>query len=296
MTFEDLVTGYQDDYKLQGYRSLDSAAKPQAAHLRRFFQFDRALDITKARIRAYQVHRRAEGAAAATINRETSALARMFRIAIENELLSTMPAFLKALRENPPRQGFFERAEYLAVREHLPTPYQDVLDFAFYSGWRRREITRLTWVEVNLARSEILLDAARSKTGRPRALPLSDPLLAVIRRRSAVGRVDVRWVFHWNGRPIGDWRKCWNEACRKAGYPGKHLHDCRRTAARNLRQAGVPEDVAMQLTGHATRDVFRRYAIIVYDDLRSGVEQLASYVKAQPTKPTVQPLSRRGAR
>ena len=129
-----------------------------------------------------------------------------------------------------------------------------------------------------------------------RTLPLSDPLRAVIKRRGAARRLDVRWVFRWNGRPIGDWRKRWNKACRAAGYPGKRLHDCRRTAARNLRQAGVPEDVAMKLTGHATRDVFRRYAIIVDDDLRSGVEQLASYVKTQPAKPTLQSLSRRGAR
>ena len=149
----------------------------------------------------------------------------------------------------------------------------------------------MTWVEVNLARSEILLDLARSKTDSPRTLPLSDPLRAVIKRCGAARRLDVRWVFHWNGRPIGDWRKRWNKACRAAGYPGKHLHDCRRTAARNLRQAGVPEDVAMKLTGHATRDVFRRYAIIVDDDLRSGVEQLASYVKTQRAKPTLQSLS-----
>ena len=94
----------------------------------------------------------------------------------------------------------------------------------------------------------------------------------------------------------------WNKACRAAGYPGKRLHDCRRTAARNLRQARVPEDVARKLTGHATRDMdaraarFRRYAIIVDDDLRSGVKQLANYVKTQPAKPTLQSLSRRGAR
>ena len=30
VTFEDLVTGYVDDYRLQGYRSLDSAARPRA--------------------------------------------------------------------------------------------------------------------------------------------------------------------------------------------------------------------------------------------------------------------------
>ena len=45
----------------------------------------------------------------------------------------------------------------------------------------------------------------------------------------------------------------WNRAGREAGVPGKRLHDCRRTAARSRIRAGVPEDVAMMLTGHATR-------------------------------------------
>ena len=34
----------------------------------------------------------------------------------------------------PPRQGFFEHPEYLAVRAHLPAPWQDILDLAYYSG------------------------------------------------------------------------------------------------------------------------------------------------------------------
>ena len=37
----------------------------------------------------------------------------------------------------PPRQGFFEHPEYLAVRAHLPAPWQDILDLAYYSGWRK---------------------------------------------------------------------------------------------------------------------------------------------------------------
>ena len=54
------------------------------------------------------------------------------------------PASPTALRENPPRQGFFEHPEYLAVRAHLPAPWQDILDLAYYSGWRKHEILGLT--------------------------------------------------------------------------------------------------------------------------------------------------------
>ena len=201
-----------------------------------------------------------------------------------------LPAFPAKLKENPPRKGFFEHAEYLAVRQGLPPAYQDVLDFAYYTGWRRREILDLIWGEVDLQAFEIRLPPERSKSDKPRLLPLSDPLRAVIERRHAARRIDTPRVFHLEGKPIGDWRKRWHRACREAGLPGKRLHDCRRTAARNLRRAGVPEEVAMKLTGHATRDVFRRYNILTDDDIRAGSERLAAYVAKLPTEQVVVPL------
>ena len=35
------------------------------------------------------------------------------------------------VEEPPPRSGFFEHDEYLAIRAHLPPDYQDVLDFGY---------------------------------------------------------------------------------------------------------------------------------------------------------------------
>jgi len=60
-----------------------------------------------------------------------------------------------------------------------------------------------------------------------------------------------------------------------ARVPHRLRHDCRRTAARSLVRAGVPERVAMLLTGHHTRAVFH---IVNERELLSAGERLAAYL------------------
>ena len=92
---------------------------------------------------------------------------------------------------------------------------------------------------------------------------------------------DSPLVFHRDGIPVRRWRTAWRTACQAAGVPTRFLHDCRRTAARNLIRANVPERVAMLLTGHKSRAIFDRYNIINEQELLDAGDQLVEYLAQQ---------------
>ena len=280
-TLGDLSDAYLQDYQVRQFRS-QSTARGRTAHLAAFFgRAARAATLTTYQIRQYQLARRAAGAATGTINRETSALHRMCTLAVHWGWLDTVPGFPDRLRENPPRQGFFEHPEYLAVRVRLPAPWQDILDLAYYSGWRKQEILGLTWDEIDRAGGVIRLSPARSKTLVGRILPISPPIAEALARRRARRDPDSLLVFHRDGIPVRRWRTAWRTACQAAGVPTRFLHDCRRTAARNLIRANVPERVAMLLTGHKSRAIFDRYNIIHEQELLDAGDQLVAYLAQQ---------------
>ena len=296
-TLGDLSDAYLQDYQVRQFRS-HSTARGRTAHLTAFFgRAARAAALTTHQIRQYQLARRAAGAATGTINRETSALHRMCTLAVHWGWLDTVPGFPDRLRENPPRQGFFEHPEYLAVRAHLPAPWQDILDLAYYSGWRKQEILGLTWDEIDRAGGVIRLSPARSKTLVGRILPISPPIAEALARRRARRDPGSPLVFHRDGIPIRRWRTAWRTACQAAGVPTRFLHDCRRTAARNLIRASVPERVAMLLTGHKSRAIFDRYNIIHEQELLDAGDQLVAYLAQQaPAAPARRRLHTAGPR
>jgi integrase len=88
--------------------------------------------------------------------------------------------------------------------------------------------------------------------------------------------------------------EAWNEACEKAKVPGRLFHDLRRTAVRNMIRAGVPQSVAMSITGHRTISMFLRYNITSDHDMREALRRTQAHVAAQFEEQKVVDIGRLG--
>jgi integrase len=288
VTFEEMAQDLLRDYEINGKRSLRSA-KLSVTHLQAFFGLDRALDITTDRVRGYISHRQEEKASNASINRELAALKRMFSLAVQAGKLSSKP-YIPTLEENNARQGFLDHGGFLLLREALPDYLRDSVTFLYLSGWRVGEMRSLEWRDVDLAGKVVHLRPEISKNKNGRVLPLKGELLEIIERARANRQPDCPFVFHVDGQPIGDFRKAWRTACKAAGLNGTIVHDLRRTAVRNMVRAGIPERVAMSLSGHKTRSIFDRYNIVSEADLAQATEKLQTHLQEQPKTSVVVPI------
>jgi integrase len=201
------------------------------------------------------------------------------------------------LPETNRRKGFFEPEQYEAVLRCLPAHLQGPLTMAYWTGTRKEESFSLKWDRVELSSCVVRLE--KTKNGEPRTLPLGDELVEMFGRQWA-----NRWphlqecpfVFHNGPMRIRDFRKAWHTACVKAGvgrlvkddqhgdaacvYEGKIFHDLRRTGVGNMIRAGVPQSVAMAISGHKDARIFKRYDIVDGFDLAEAMRKRAAYERA----------------
>ena len=312
LTVANLVDGLEADFKLRGKDSPQNLSN--LARVRADFGGQKALSVTAERVDKYIEDRLKEGYRPASINRTLQLLNQCYSLAIERKSLNDRPVIRHLSEKGNERRGFFEAAEFKTVVENLPDYLQDFARFGYLTGWRKGEAASLCWSDVE--GDLIHLRPENAKNGHARSVPIEGELVELVDRRRQArvvkksGTVTLaERVFHRDGLPIGDIRKSWQRACclagvgrivcRKCGetvdavrrcpkcevtwkaeqleYKGKLYHDLRRTSVRDQVRAGVPETVAMSISGHRTRAVFDRYNITDANDQRAALRATQTY-------------------
>ena len=262
-------------YRRKGRKSVEHVER-HAKRLKAGFAGKRADEITTDHINEYAERRQDEEAANATINRELALLRLAFNLARKaGKIKPEMVPYFEMLPENNRRTGFFEQEQYESVLSKLPDYLQGVLTIGYWTGMRKAEILGLTWDKVDLFNRLVFLE--RTKNGEDRTLPLNEELYRMMLEQHKQ-RVDgCPFVFHRYGERIQSFGKAWHTACKDAGYEGKLVHDLRRTGVRNLIRAGVPQSVAMKISGHRDARIFDRYNIVDTRDLADAMRKVSQY-------------------
>jgi integrase len=291
--YEELANDLLIDYKNNGRKSLQMV-EFNLEHLSDYFAGRKAKHITADLIRRYIAWRKKQEThykrppANATINRELAALRRMFVLGKQAGKVSHIP-FIQRLQEDNVRKGFFTHYEYLRLREMLPEYLRPVVAFAYYTGMRKGEILSLLWEQIDLYEGTVRLEVGTTKNKQARTVALPPDLIEELRHQRQLRDKyfpGCPYVFfnYSTGKKIKDFRSVWKTATKKAGLEGRLFHDFRRTGVRNLIRAGVPERVAMAISGHKTRTVFDRYNIVSEEDLQEASVKMQRYLRSEEGK------------
>jgi integrase len=194
------------------------------------------------------------------------------------------------LKEDNIRTGFLESADYDKLARECARWglwMRTAFELGYQFGWRKSEVLGLKVCQVSIVDSTIRLNPGDTKNDEGREVSLT-PNLRTLLQECIRGKRPADFVLtRKNGRPVQDFRGAWDNITAAADVPDLTFHDLRRTAARHLVRAGVPERVAMRVTGHKTRTIFDRYNITSQTDMEEAAIKLENYRLAAIRQRTV---------
>jgi integrase len=239
----------------------------------------RAAQLTTDMLKKYVRDRQKAGTADATINRDMADLKRAFNLGYRStpRKVAQVPIF-PMLKEDNVRTGFIDDTQYDELVKHAPDLWlRTLLALAYNFGWRRSELLYLRVSQVDILEKTIRIwrGKSRSKSGEPRLVPFAglDDVTALL-TECVRGKGSNDFVLTRDDVPVRDFRKAWRAATKAAGLGEQIFHDLRRSAVRNMIRRGIPQKVAMLISGHKTASVFDRYNIVDDADLRDATQKM----------------------
>lgn len=277
-TVKDLLERYLRDHSAPNRAPTTHRGDvSRAQHLIRAFGDLTLKEMRPSLLAAHKSKRRAEGAAAKTINNELTLLSHAFQLAVKE---------WEWVAENPVQRVSKEKVHnlierWLTAEEEArllaasPVWLQEIIVFAVNTGFRQSEILNLQWCNVDLFRRTITL--LEQKNGGRDTLPVNAKTLEVLKARAKVRTLKSDYVF-FNGAghrmDARDLLRVFYPAMRKADVKRFRFHDLRHTFATRLVQAGADIYTVQKLGRWKTISMVMRYAHHYPESLRAGIEIL----------------------
>jgi len=183
-------------------------------------------------------------------------------LARKDGLIQVAPHF-PMLKEDNVRTGFVESDTFKEILDKLPESLRPLVVFLYRTGCRVGAARQITLNMLSKDCTLLTLPGEIVKNDEAITLPMPAELTAIFKKQ-----------FRKDGEPLfedSNLRKAWEAATKQAKVPDLLIHDLRRSGVRNLILAGVPEVVAMKISGHLTASVFRRYAIVAPGQITSAM-------------------------
>ena len=159
-----------------------------------------------------------------------------------------------------------------------------------WTGMRSEEARTLRWRQVNFVDAgEITVGRAKTEAGKGRRIPMTVNLKAVLRQHAAwyasrAGELQPDWyVFPCMNRlaikdpsrPVTSLKTAWG-SIREVANVDCRLHDLRHTFRTKLAEAGAPESTMLDIMGHVSAAMLRRYSHIRARARREAIDALES--------------------
>jgi integrase len=183
----------------------------------------------------------------------------MFRLGYYSQppKVTRLPKF-PHLEEDNVRLGFVEHGSYHKLAAAATQLWlRSMLEVYHTYGWRSDEVLSMRVRHVDFVAGVIRLDVGTTKNKEGREVTMTAAVRALL-AECARGKKPDDYLFtrEWKDKtqhPVLNFRKAWRNMCKAAGVSGLLVHDMRRSAARNLRRAGVAEGIIMKIGGWKTR-------------------------------------------
>jgi len=202
-----------------------------------------------------------------TVNRYFSTLGRAFSLAFQEwQWINDNPfRRVSKLKESRGRDRFLSREElhlFLECCKQSKNPHlYGMALIAALMGLRFGEIVDLCWKHIDFENGFVTLEM--TKNGSSRFIPLPDQVTAYL-KESAHSKLSENFLFPSKNSekryPYSLIRKAFHKAVQEANLKDFTFHDLRHTAASHMAMNGATQGELMEILGHFSPVMTRRYS------------------------------------